>query len=543
MDRLRSCYKTTIRPFHDSDDEAEITWFWCEPGAKAFPDWHRFASGNWAPDRLGWNGPGEIAERPRTYVRGKKIGRATGDHYCGTLAMFQQGASRKDPPLPLDAAGEPRCCYKSPGGVFVGGTGHPRQAFHRKGSGSFRLQGKAPYRVAARAPASGGFILSGTAPFTAPAHPPAGGTFRLIGTARVVVTPTSGWGGAIILGGLPASLPFVGPHGELNGGAAAAAALIAANVHGPRGGLIRRGIPFRLPWDGPGGDLNGGGGAGADFVAGIRGPAGGGLAGRGLAGFVIRIRGPAGGGLAGRGLAGFNLAAKAKGSGTLTGIGAAHVASTVHPTIGGNLHLQGTASFTAHPYPIAGAPLTGGGFTGNFSVGRPGSSVAGDLIMVGILQTSSTVLPTTASGFTMVTSQTYNGGVGVLSVWTKTDSGSDPVSYVFSHSGIPNTGYSCCRIKPAAGGLDGSSTNTGNASTFIMASLTTSGPARNVFLYCADGAGSNVTGGFVQLNSGNLTIPGCSYKTIASAGPTGSLNCHTVTTAMAYVTIGVAVAG
>jgi len=74
MDLVRSCYTTTMRFYADSADEVPVRWYFCAPDADIFPGYTLFGSGNWASEKIDWQGPGEAAWRPREYSDGSPPG-------------------------------------------------------------------------------------------------------------------------------------------------------------------------------------------------------------------------------------------------------------------------------------------------------------------------------------------------------------------------------------------------------------------------------------------------------------------------------------
>jgi hypothetical protein len=113
VDLIRSCYKTKMRLQVNSDDETEVQWFFCLPGAKVYPGYTRFASGNWAMDRFKWPGTGEVLGATRSWVNGKppKTG-LIGQGFCGKATLIEGGYSVGDPPLPCRLSGIAKCCPK-----------------------------------------------------------------------------------------------------------------------------------------------------------------------------------------------------------------------------------------------------------------------------------------------------------------------------------------------------------------------------------------------------------------------------------------------
>jgi hypothetical protein len=122
-DFLRTCYRTKMRFFSDNDTAVNVRWFFCKPGAKVFPGYNRFASGNNSTpavgdarfDPLAWKGPGELAGSPRTFVQSVAPQWAAGQRFCGTLQQFAEGVAF-DPTRNVHyyADGAPACCVEGP---------------------------------------------------------------------------------------------------------------------------------------------------------------------------------------------------------------------------------------------------------------------------------------------------------------------------------------------------------------------------------------------------------------------------------------------
>lgn len=96
MDDIRSCYRTKIRPFKDSDIEVTIRWYFADPDAKRFPGWHLFSSLNWEGEQLPGAtpvNPGEVPGAARPWCDGSKpfpIG-FDGQDFCGPIEYFREG--------------------------------------------------------------------------------------------------------------------------------------------------------------------------------------------------------------------------------------------------------------------------------------------------------------------------------------------------------------------------------------------------------------------------------------------------------------------
>jgi len=118
MDYLRSCY-TTEMVFRDGDSAVEVEWYWTDPGAKCFPGWSRFSSGNWSSrDQVA----GDLGEQPgpKPWRNGSKPANGwTGDLNavaCAKLkeSWWQYGIPTGEDTGPLDTEGRPLCCVDGP---------------------------------------------------------------------------------------------------------------------------------------------------------------------------------------------------------------------------------------------------------------------------------------------------------------------------------------------------------------------------------------------------------------------------------------------
>lgn len=116
MDLVRSCYKTKVRFFKDSDIEVSIRWFFCNPTAKLLGIYSRFSSGNWASQRDSWPGPGEVLGASREWSDGETPQWAIGQRHCGTGAQWADGPVF-DPSFNagIQPSGQPLCCGKDTG--------------------------------------------------------------------------------------------------------------------------------------------------------------------------------------------------------------------------------------------------------------------------------------------------------------------------------------------------------------------------------------------------------------------------------------------
>lgn len=124
MDVLRSCYRTEMKFWSNSDVAIPVRWYWCKPGAKVFPGHHRFGSGNWASKRENWPGVGEVLGVPRPWDRGEPLPLVTGQQQCGSLETFENGALFDGiEHTPRTNQGVPLCCLGVQVGVQFGGGG------------------------------------------------------------------------------------------------------------------------------------------------------------------------------------------------------------------------------------------------------------------------------------------------------------------------------------------------------------------------------------------------------------------------------------
>ena len=112
MDIIRSCYSSFMRPFKD---HPEILipgrWHFCPPGAETVPYFHAFASSNWDPDGVEYDGLlGEVVgEKP--WYRGSRSPRVTGTHWCGSRELWENGSPLSlRGSMPVDIDGLPLAC-------------------------------------------------------------------------------------------------------------------------------------------------------------------------------------------------------------------------------------------------------------------------------------------------------------------------------------------------------------------------------------------------------------------------------------------------
>ncbi len=110
MDYVRTPYRRKCRLFRDSDIEVTLRWYPAPPGAKLFPGYHLFASGDWSPKDVAWEGPGEVRTDGRHWQPAGKPTDYQGCCFAGKLEWFQNGPSLSDfdPNAVL-----PDCCKKA----------------------------------------------------------------------------------------------------------------------------------------------------------------------------------------------------------------------------------------------------------------------------------------------------------------------------------------------------------------------------------------------------------------------------------------------
>ena len=82
----------TIRPFKDSDITCKIRWYWVAEGTPPLPGGTLFGSGNWATEKDGWTGPGEVSGAPRPWNNGAPASPRALGQPAGPLEYFREGA-------------------------------------------------------------------------------------------------------------------------------------------------------------------------------------------------------------------------------------------------------------------------------------------------------------------------------------------------------------------------------------------------------------------------------------------------------------------
>ena len=131
MDYIRTPYRRKCKLFKDSDEEVTLQWYEAPRGAKLFPYWHRYASGDWSPKELPvkWTGVGEIKAQKRRWWKGTPHLPYKGQCFIGPLDWYQNGVPHLAASLPIIPP--PHCCVDLPeeeGVVYYSGSGAPELA-------------------------------------------------------------------------------------------------------------------------------------------------------------------------------------------------------------------------------------------------------------------------------------------------------------------------------------------------------------------------------------------------------------------------------
>jgi len=96
VDLLRSCYRTKVRTFYDSDEESDLEWFWVDDDKMiTFPT--RFGSHNWDHFKGPWEGVGEVYGAKREWTPGVRPP-FTPTEIRGTPTDFAKGISQRTCP-------------------------------------------------------------------------------------------------------------------------------------------------------------------------------------------------------------------------------------------------------------------------------------------------------------------------------------------------------------------------------------------------------------------------------------------------------------
>lgn len=123
---LRTGYVARVRPFADSDQDVEIRWYKCPPGAKALGVPSLFRSNHWESHPYLWAaGKGERFNSVSKVYPYRAPPGVTGQHRCGTDKDFAEGGTRNEfiPPYPRADDGIAECCRPPLGGLEIYGQG------------------------------------------------------------------------------------------------------------------------------------------------------------------------------------------------------------------------------------------------------------------------------------------------------------------------------------------------------------------------------------------------------------------------------------
>jgi len=135
MDYLRSCYRTHIKPFPDSDLVVPIVWYRAAQGARVYTPSTPFRSSTWElPDGQPRPFPtGEIG--PRTWYSGYNWLKLEGKgEVCGLAEVWDgNGSIAHYQPIVREPDGASECCIREPimtgggsgGGIFLWGATFP----------------------------------------------------------------------------------------------------------------------------------------------------------------------------------------------------------------------------------------------------------------------------------------------------------------------------------------------------------------------------------------------------------------------------------
>lgn len=153
---------------------AKVRYYFALPTAKPLPFPSRFVSQHW--DTVHWKtvGPGEDVSVNTSYDKGKPPAKLTGDHWCGPVDWWRNGAPSNAPPLVRNIFGVAECCepeagivlggraefgltFNAKGGIKLGGNGVPGQHF----SGGILLGGAAAYGMRMKGRPHQGIMIGG----------------------------------------------------------------------------------------------------------------------------------------------------------------------------------------------------------------------------------------------------------------------------------------------------------------------------------------------------------------------------------------------
>lgn len=121
----RRPYRTTMRPFRDSDVEVVVHWYKVPATNPRLPYPSRINSLDWKDGQFSFSPVGEVTGAEREFDGwGRIVPPVPEDHICGERGDFEFGGLyRPDlPPLERGPDGIPLCCRPAFGGLVFGGS-------------------------------------------------------------------------------------------------------------------------------------------------------------------------------------------------------------------------------------------------------------------------------------------------------------------------------------------------------------------------------------------------------------------------------------
>lgn len=121
----RRPYRTTMRPFRDSDVEVTVHWYKVPASNPRLPYPSRINSLDWRDGQFSYSPVGEVVGVEREFDGwGHVVPPIPEDHICGERDDFEFGGRYlpDDPPLERGADGIPTCCRPAFAGVAFGGS-------------------------------------------------------------------------------------------------------------------------------------------------------------------------------------------------------------------------------------------------------------------------------------------------------------------------------------------------------------------------------------------------------------------------------------
>jgi hypothetical protein len=241
MDLLRSCYRSRMRLYSDSDATVDGQWHWCQPGAKPVPFPHSFASRNWdQTHQFPYEEPvGEV--RRGRWRKGDSDPRVNGQRVCGSAQVWAEGNLTGDPVV------DDQCCRPTEGwtwgGVQFGGRAKETYQVQDVSLGGLRLGAVAALEAESETERGQGGIRVGglsTAEAVSASETYRGG-YSLGGQAAEAASAVEPAGGGIALGGLPGEAGQVHETGQGGLRAGGLALAEAAQVRETGTGGLRAG--------------------------------------------------------------------------------------------------------------------------------------------------------------------------------------------------------------------------------------------------------------------------------------------------------------